>query len=51
MNEPFDLEPQRPCWVDRMLESLADVRWSHVVPFAFVAFSVGLIIGLFLGWA
>lgn len=51
MNYPHDFEPPRPCWIDRALEALGEVRWSHVVPFAFVAFVVGLLVGILLGVA
>jgi hypothetical protein len=51
VNFPNDWEPPRPCWIDRALEALCEVRWSHVVPFAFVAFVVGLLVGMMLGFA
>lgn len=51
MTYPNDWEPPRPCWIDRTLEALGEVRWSHVIPFAFVAFVVGLLIGMIMGIA
>ena len=51
MNEPFDIEPPRPCWIDRTLEALGEVRWTHVIPFAAVAFVVGMLVGMLWGFA
>lgn len=51
MNYHHDFEPPRPCWIDRTLEALGVVRWTHVIPFAVVAFVVGMLVGMLLGFA